>query len=66
MKEMAMNEIRHKGLLALKKALGSAGAIRFIQEINQGIGDYTKERETWLNNYSIDEIYEEIKLSRKK
>jgi hypothetical protein len=37
-------EIKHKGLEALKKALGPADAVRFIQQYEKGTGDYTKEK----------------------
>jgi len=40
----SQGEIKHKGLDALKKALGPAGAARFIQQYEKGNGDYTKEK----------------------
>jgi len=65
MKSEALKDIRTKGLQALKTNLGSSGAFRFIQEINTGNGDYTKERNEWLKDESIDDIYHEIKANRK-
>ena len=36
--------IRKGGLEALAKALGPIGMVRFLQQYEGGIGDYTKER----------------------
>jgi len=36
--------IRKRGLEALTKALGPIGMVRFLQQYEGGIGDYTKER----------------------
>ena len=37
-------EIRKTGLQALKEALGPVGMVRFIQQYENGYGDYTKEK----------------------
>jgi hypothetical protein len=37
-------EIRKTGLQALKEALGPVGMVRFIQQYENGCGDYTKEK----------------------
>ncbi len=37
-------EIRNEGLKALRKALGPVGMARFIQQYENGEGDYTKEK----------------------
>ncbi|MDR2869787.1 MAG: hypothetical protein LBV04_04990 [Deferribacteraceae bacterium] len=37
-------EIRQEGLRALKDALGFAGMVKFIQQYENGEGDYTKEK----------------------
>jgi GMP synthase PP-ATPase subunit len=58
-----LNEIRKIGIIALAKALGPIGMVRFIQSFDLGSGDYTKERYQWLDQ-SIDEIIEEIKRKR--
>ena len=36
--------IRKTGLQALKEALGPVGMVRFIQQYENGYGDYTKEK----------------------
>ena len=37
-------EIRKIGLQALKEALGPVGMVRFIQQYENGYGDYTEEK----------------------
>jgi hypothetical protein len=37
-------EVRRIGLQALKEALGPVGMVRFIQQYENGYGDYTKEK----------------------
>jgi hypothetical protein len=58
--------IRKIGLEALAKALGPIGMVRFLQQFESGIGDYTKEREQWLKGMDVKRIVTEIKNRRKK
>jgi len=48
-------EIRKTGLHALKEALGPVGMVRFIQQYENGHGDYTKEKYQ-QPDMSVDEI----------
>ncbi len=57
-------EIRKKGIEALNKALGPIGMARFLQQFETGTGDYTKEREKWLKDYTFDSIIDEIKKKK--
>ncbi len=58
--------IRKLGLEALAKALGPLGMVRFLQQFETGVGDYTKERALWLKDMDVKTIVEEIKNQRKK
>ncbi|HZX13475.1 MAG TPA: hypothetical protein VFF49_03660 [Thermodesulfobacteriota bacterium] len=58
--------IRKLGLEALAKALGPIGMVRFLQQFETGVGDYTKERALWLKDTDVKTIVEEIKDQRKK
>jgi hypothetical protein len=51
-------EIRKTGLQALREALGPVGMVRFIQQYENGYGDYTKEKyqQTDLAVEEIDSI----------
>lgn len=41
---MTAEQIRTRGLAVLRKELGAAGLIRFLQQVGAGSGDYTKQR----------------------
>jgi len=58
--------LRRLGIEALAKALGPVGMVRFLQQFETGVGDYTKEREQWLRELDIKTITDEIKNRRKK
>ena len=52
--------IREKGLDALVKALGPVDMARFLQQFELGSGDYTRDREEWLRNITVDGAVAEI------
>lgn len=57
---------RRAGMEALAKALGPVGMVRFLQQIEMGSGDYTKEREELLKGMSVKSIVKEIKGRRRE
>ena len=59
-KTMTLNEIQQTGLAVLSRELGPVGMVRFLQMFEIGEGDYTVEREQWLQNQSIDDIAKRI------
>ena len=58
--KMKIDEIRRIGFDALRKSLGPDGMLRFIHQFDSGNGDYTKERNKWLDEYNVETIYKEI------
>ncbi len=52
-------ELRAAGMQVLTEALGPVGFARFIQQMESGYGDYTKEKYD-QPDYSIDEIEREL------
>ncbi len=54
-------EIVRQGYQALINTLGVVDSIRFIQYFSQGQGDYTKERHQWLDNTSLEELFQLMK-----
>ena len=62
---MTPEEIRREGLRALVERLGVVGAVRFLQLFERGKGDYTKDREKFLGDKSVEELVEEIKARRR-
>jgi hypothetical protein len=49
-------QIRTAGLAALKRELGVAGMIRFLQQFDHGSGDWTAARQTWVERTTLDDI----------
>lgn len=54
-------EIRQQGYKALIDALGVAGTLRFLQQLEVGYGDYTKERNQWLDQLTINDFRNYVK-----
>jgi hypothetical protein len=44
--------------------MGVVDTIRFFNQFSMGQGDYTKEREKWLGDISLDEAISQIKAHR--
>ncbi len=61
MSNNTLAEIRMKGWEALVKELGYSGATKFILQFETGEGDYTKERQKFLKNVSLENILTESK-----
>ena len=56
-------EVRKIGLQALKEALGTVGMVRFIQQYENGYGDYTTEK--YLKpDFTVEEV--DIMLKNRK
>jgi hypothetical protein len=49
-------QIRVDGLVALRRALGRAGMIRFLHQFDLGHGDYATERRAWVERTSLEDI----------
>lgn len=58
---MSLAEIRREGFRALLDRLGPAGTARFLQQYDQGRGDYTQDRHEWLDGLSEEELVASIK-----
>jgi hypothetical protein len=51
-----LDDIRRRGLEALRRELGPAGMIRFLQQFETGTGDYARERHAWVDQTSLADI----------
>ncbi|MEX2214841.1 MAG: hypothetical protein WD768_11965 [Phycisphaeraceae bacterium] len=49
-------QIRSIGLAALKRELGPAGLIQFLQQFDRGSGDWAQERHDWVDRTSLADI----------
>ena len=61
---LTLDQIRRKGLEALRRELGPVGMIRFLQQFETGSGDYSRERREWVDNTSLDQL--RAKAGRKR
>jgi hypothetical protein len=49
-------ELQRAGLEALREKLGLSGMMRFIRQFESGKGDYTADRQQWLDGVKIEEV----------
>ena len=63
---LAPDEVRVRGVRALRRELGPAGMVQFMQQFTRGRGDYTKERHRILDKFTVDQIFNEINSKRRK
>ena len=61
--EMTDREFQQHALAILSRELGVEGLARFLRLYRSGSGDYTRDRDKWLANTSIEEIIEQIRSS---
>lgn len=61
-----VSEISRRATHILFKEMGIVDTIRFLNQFSMGQGDYTKEREKWLGDISLDDAISQIKAQRKK
>lgn len=57
-------EIRQRGIKALTQALGPVGMVRFLQQLDTGQGDYTRDRQELLAEVSLEDTITQIKAHR--
>lgn len=60
-KTMTLDEVRVKGLKVLSRELGPYNFVRFLQQFEQGSGDYTREREHLLGKWTVRDIKRTLK-----
>ena len=61
-----LTEITEEATAILICEMGVVDALRFLSQLRAGSGDYTKERDQWLNDLSLDQITSAIKAKRPK
>ena len=59
-------EIQKLGFDVLYHGLGATDFIRFMQQFNQGYGNYTEDRQQWQKDYSVEAILAEMENMRDK
>ena len=53
-------EIQETAFELLNKKLGITNLIRFMQQYDKGYGNYTKDRDVWQKDYTIDSLFDEV------
>ena len=61
-----LHEINQAGHAALVRELGVVGALRFLRQFTTGQGDYTAEREAFLGEETLEELFERIQEEDRK
>lgn len=59
-----VSEISRRATHILFKEMGVVDIIRFFNQFSMGQGDYTKEREKWLGDISLDEAISQSKAQK--
>jgi hypothetical protein len=54
--QRTLYEVRREGMAALEERLGRADMIRFLQQFENGSGDYARQRHDWIDQTSLEEI----------
>ncbi len=57
-------ELREKGYQALVSQLGQVDAIRFLQQVGWGRGNYTQERREVLGSVTREEFWQDLQRIR--
>ncbi len=57
-------ELRERGYQALISQLGQIDAIRFLQQMGWGSGDYTQERQELLDAVTREEFFQDLQRIR--
>lgn len=64
METRPVSEISRRATHILFKEMGVVDTIRFLNQFSTGQGDYTREREQWLDGISMDDAISQIKAQR--
>lgn len=59
-----MAEVSRQATHVLFREMGVVDTIRFLNQFSVGRGDYTKEREKWLVDISLDDAIAQIKAGK--
>lgn len=63
-RKVSPRQIRQLGIEALTQALGPVGMVRFLQQFDTGSGDYTRDRDKFLGEPTLEDIFAHIKERR--
>ncbi len=61
-----ISEINRRATNILFREMGVVETIRFLNQFSLGRGNYTKDREKWLGDISLDDAISQIKAGKNK
>ena len=57
---MTLAEINRQAFSTLVESLGYVNAVRFFKQFDIGTGDYTRDRQQWLGDITLNDLWSEI------
>ncbi len=57
---MTGEQIRTRGLAVLRRELGRAGLVKFLQHFEMGAGDFTRQRAELLRSVTMDHLRKRV------
>jgi hypothetical protein len=54
------NDVQQAGIDAYCRRLGVVSLIQCIQKVDDGYGDYVKDRQAWQKKYSVDMLLQAV------
>lgn len=64
--QLTGEQFKRHALDVLQRELGPDGLARFLRLNRSGSGDYTRDREKWQKDLTLDEILESIRKHRSR
>lgn len=64
--ELTPAQLRERGYAALLRELGPVDFVRFMQQFEPGQGDYTRDRDQWLDHLTPEQINQVIDKQREQ
>lgn len=59
-------QLRQRGLEALKRELGVIGMVRFLQQFDNGQGDYAINRHEWQDQLTVEDVLAQLHANQQK
>lgn len=63
---MTLVELNRQAFKTLVEHLGYVNAVRFFKQFDAGTGDYTQERQQWLDDVSLEEIWIDVQQRQRE
>lgn len=57
---MTLAEINCQAFRTLVESLGYVNAVRFFKQFDMGTGDYTRDRQQWIGDATLNSLWTEI------